>query len=218
VEWLGRETGHSAPLATALRWLSRLETAWERATWSLHLSPPDDFRAGLPPPQFRLSTLFWLTAVLCALFTIMGTVGPYGAFALILFVLAVIAHVAGNALGTKLRESGDRPLLPPHDLSPRSSRFRRPDAAEFAPTTQLRDRYPLGIIIAIMTGVGALLGATVGGGLLAWLNWENATPLNVVFGVIFAGLLGGFAGFLLSSFVRVSIGANLQAMREAKRH
>ena len=71
---------------------------------------PTDRRAGLKPPQFRLSTLLWGMAALSALFAAMTWVGPLAAFGLVLLALSIVAHVAGNALGTRLRENGSRPL------------------------------------------------------------------------------------------------------------
>ncbi len=179
---------------------------------------PADFRPGLRPPQFRLSTLMWLIALLCAMFAMIAWVGPYGTLVLIVFVLAVIAHIAGNAIGTKLRENGDRPVAPEDHRGPLKLPLNRPATKdEFAPTTQLSERKSLGLTNLIMTCLGIVLGASVGGFCLTLLNWDRITLPSLIFAVVACGVLGGIGGFATSSFVHVLIGAQLQAMRQAKR-
>jgi MFS family permease len=160
--------------------------------------------------------MMWLVAALCALFSLMGVVGSQGMALLVLFFFAVVAHVAGNALGTRLRRNGDtRQSVNGADATAASDEPRRLCAADFAPTTSLSERFPLGLLIVVMTIFGALLGALVGGYVLAMINWERATWFSMVFGALFSGVLGGIAGFLASSFIRVMIGALLQAERFA---
>ncbi len=178
---------------------------------------PNDLRPGLRPPQFRLSTLMWLVAALCAVFALAGVVGPYGTLVLVLFVLAVFAHVAGNALGTRLRENGDRPQ-PPDDRTPLKLPLNRPPLQdEFAPKTQLGERRPMPWTHLIVTCSGVLVGASLGGLLLTLLNWDRITIASMLFAIFACGVLGGLAGFGIGSFVRVMIGVQSQALREAKR-
>ena len=159
--------------------------------------------------------MFWFVALLCAVFALMGTVGALGAAALILFVLAVIAHVAGNSLGTQLRASGDRTHanraggkpVPRETLTDK----------DYAPKSKLAERYSLGIVIVVLTSLGAILGAGAGGLGLALLNWERLTWPSLVVAGIACGVLGGLIGFCTSSFVHVLFDAQLQALRGARR-
>ena len=72
-------------------------------------SPPksSDTRPGLKPPQFGLKTLFWLVALLCGVLATLQWSPLIGA-AVLLLGAAVFAHVAGNALGSRLRANGNR--------------------------------------------------------------------------------------------------------------
>ena len=179
--------------------------------------PPNDRRAGLQPPQFRLGTMMWLVAALCVLFSLMGIVGSQGTLLLVLLFFAIVAHVAGNAIGTRLRRNGDvRPAADRADAMAAAERAsRRLTESDFAPTTSLSERFPLGLIIVVMTVLGMLLGGAVGGYVLAMLNWERATWFSIAFGALFSSVLGGIAGFLASSFLRVMTRALLQAERFA---
>jgi len=178
----------------------------------------DDHRPGLRPPRFHLSTLLWLVAFLCAVFTMMGMVGPYGVFALILLVLSVFAHVAGNAIGTRLRENGDFPISSdgkPIPMDP--NRFRKPHEPEYAPITLLGRQVSLGLIVFVITISGVVVGAVGGGSFLTIVNWQRVTVPAMLFAALFSSILGGFAGFVTSSFVKVLVGAQLEALKHAKR-
>lgn len=177
----------------------------------MNISQEHDQRGGLDPPQLRLSTLMWLVAFLCAVFATMTAVSPLAAWGLVLLVLAVFAHVAGNALGTKLRKSGDRPIAGKSLPSSRTAKKVRGD--KFAPTTNLSQRYSLGTTILITTGGGALLGIALVGGLLALTYWGKLTWLNITVAGIGSGVIGGLCGFLVSGFVHVSLVAYLQTTR-----
>ena len=101
----------------------------------------DDRRPTLAPPQLRLSSLFWVIAILCAIFAVLGSAGPYAAFALILFVLAIFAHVSGNALGTQLRDNGNCPIAEDGTILPQpkpSPRELTDD--DYTPPTRFRHR------------------------------------------------------------------------------
>ncbi len=174
-----------------------------------------DRRPGLPPPQLRLSTFLWVVAVLCGLFAVQGIAGPYVAFALTLLVLAVFAHVAGNAVGTRLRDGHRSPASQSRTPSPPA--HHPLDEEDFAPTTQLGQRRSLGWVVIIVTGLGVALGGLAGGIALTIWNWERISIPGVVFAFLFTAVLGGFAGFMASSFVRVFVGAHFQALRHSKR-
>ena len=60
------------------------------------------------PLQFRLATLLKIVAVLCLLLGSLKAFGPLFALAVLLLMLTLFAHVAGNAMGTRLRQEGNR--------------------------------------------------------------------------------------------------------------
>jgi hypothetical protein len=68
----------------------------------------------------------------------------------------------------------------------------------------------------IVTLTGSALGATLGGAGLSAANWDHITPGAVVLAVVSSAVLGGFAGFLVSSFASVFAPALLEATRGEK--
>jgi hypothetical protein len=174
----------------------------------------DDRRAGLPPPRFSLATMLWVVGALGVLFAAMTYVGSYAMLLLILFALAIFAHVAGNALGTRLREHGDRPLRSDGETPTKSPAWQRAADSDFAPTTRLGTRYALGKPTLIATVVGVVLGGVLGGGGLT-LMMERMTVSTVGLAVFASAVLGGIWAFLAASFVQVSFGAAWQATRDS---
>ncbi|MDA1050376.1 MAG: hypothetical protein O3C40_07825 [Planctomycetota bacterium] len=173
----------------------------------------DDHRPGLKPPRFSLSSLFLAVAVLGILFAAMNYFGSYATLLLILFALTVAAHVAGNALGTQLRENGNRHPAANHD----ALQQQRPPIAstDFAPTSQLHDRTALGRPIHITTFIGSVAGAVLGGYGLTTLM-ERPTLHAIALGVIASAVLGGIWTFAASSFLQVASSALRQAARDTK--
>ena len=170
---------------------------------------PDDDLGGLKPPQFRLRTLLYAIGLLGILFALVPVIGGYAVVWLIVFVLAIAAHVAGNAIGTALRDSATRALAssapPPHYV---------PHDTDFATPTQLRERGRLGLTVLVITIVGTLTSAAGGGYYLIRQNWDAATPASVTTAVIVCGVLGGIASFLAGSFITVTVAAIVQAARD----
>lgn len=154
--------------------------------------------------QFRLRTVM-LSVTLCgAGFALMNAVGPVWS-AICFFTLLLIAlHVVGNALGTRLREEAladaeleneERPVcrMPPPTLA--------------RPAKRLALHTPLGRWIAVVTTIGI-----VGGGTLGEIFFTgHATQAALVVGTVSSAVLGGFAAFLASSFLRVGFSAIRQA-------
>ncbi len=68
-------------------------------------------------PQFRLRTLFLVVTYLAVVFALMGVIGPIASTALLLLLAMIALHVAGNALGTRLRDETSAQVLK-HQLSP----------------------------------------------------------------------------------------------------
>lgn len=141
--------------------------------------------------------------------------GTFWIVIVILFALCVVAHVAGNAIGTKLREFGDTPLEAddtPAGVHP----IAKPAPSDFAPVTRLRQRRPLGRRILFITGCGALLGALVGYLGIEWLV-EGPTDWQVcAMGAFGSAVLGGIWTFAAASFIQVTFGEFLHARRESR--
>ena len=179
---------------------------------------PDDRRAGLEPPQFRLSTLLYAVALMAVLCALVSYFGLHSALVLVLFALAVAAHIAGNALGTQLRANGDRPLSG-KDGKPATRSIRRsPTADEFAPATELRDRRSLGRPIVIATISGGVLTATTGGILLMTILDRAPTLTALIGGTVACGALGAIWTFVAFSFVQVAWSAIRQATEKVDPH
>lgn len=179
------------------------------------MSHPTDYRRALRPPQFTLRTLLALITLLAVLFALVNVIHPLVLSGLILLVLLIAGHVAGNAIGTRLREIGSRPVTRDgRDISPGPF---GPQVAEqdYAPPTQLGRRLSLGLMVVIVTSIGALVGA-LSGGLWGYLAAGSDGWLNIVVGAVAFGFLGGFCSFAAFSFSQVLLGAFWQAVRSAE--
>jgi hypothetical protein len=133
-----------------------------------------------------------------------------------LFVLAIFAHIAGNWLGTQLREIGDRPTQEDevgsvpvtHGLAKGSIQ-----PQHFAPVTHLRARAPLarGVFIAVVSAFA--VGAS-GGALLVWL-FSPTSPTWAMFicGAAAFGVLAAIWSFLVAAFVQSGWKALSQATK-----
>jgi hypothetical protein len=152
-----------------------------------------------------------LLVTLCAVFFAAGQwLPPVWVGALILLALSIFAHVAGNAIGTRLREIGSRKDSRAFDLQPEARGEPR-----FAPATRLGQRYGLGWPIVIATLVGIILGGS-GGGLWTLLTARQHVPIAAVgMGVVAFAALGGILAFATVGFTQVLLGAIWQAMRQA---
>jgi len=164
----------------------------------------------LRPPQFGLRTLLLLIAAIAALLALRQWLSPIAIAAIAFLAMSVFCHVAGNAIGTRLRQIGDLPDSYRQEDSRSPGQLPKPQ--DFAPRTQLSRHSGLGRMIIVATGIGATTGA-VGGGL-----WTFATghghigPFNIVVGVIAFAALGGIGAFAVFGFVQVLGGAIWQAI------
>ena len=178
--------------------------------------PPDDHRPALQPPQFNLRAMLVGVALLCGLLAASTVLGGYGIFAVVLFALSIFAHLAGSALGMRLRSNGDRRLTSDEALPPYRMRYAPPDPNECAPVTRLGRRDSLGSGIIVLTVLGMLAG-----GALGWLAmqhlYQQADWLNLAAGAVAFAVLAGICSFLGVGFLQVLLAALWQASREAKR-
>ncbi|MCO6455733.1 MAG: hypothetical protein J5I93_10600 [Pirellulaceae bacterium] len=178
---------------------------------------PEDPHPGLAPPRFGLGSLLFWIAVLCVLLASFSLLGPSGGFALALLVLAVAAHVAGNAIGMRLRHARQRQATeasraPLAGTKPHGTR-RTVEATDFAPTTRLHRRESLGRPVVFVTAAGALLAAILGGYGLTTLLGQSATVASIGLGVLASGVLGAIWTFVGFSFLQVAATALWQASR-----
>jgi hypothetical protein len=176
-------------------------------------APPP--RAALPPPQFGLRTLLLVVTACAILAALSQWVTPIVLACVVFLVVSILAHVAGNAIGTKLREFGSRPSADDAAVSPGLARA-RPKADDFAPPTRLGERHGLGWPILIAAAAGTLSGA-VGG--VVWTLVSSRGPvglLNVSVGAIAFAVLGGIIAFVAFGFVQVGLSALRQASAENK--
>ncbi len=148
----------------------------------------------------------------CAfLFALVAGLGAHSAIGIAFIGLTILAHVAGNAIGTKLRTEGNRPLESrPAELKPVDSQL---GTEHFAPATQLREHYPLGWPIAVVTALGIAGGGCLGG--VCFRSWYGSemTMINLCFGVGAAAVIGGIWMFACASLVRVFWSAWSQAAK-----
>lgn len=141
----------------------------------------------------------------CVLLGVMKEIGPLPSVGLCFFLVLVGLHVAGNAIGTTARDDTNRELA-----------AERPQPAAPAPKhvanspSRLRERTPLGFMVLVLTSLGAALGGSLSS--LAYAYWTDVNIAGLIVGSISAAILGGFFGFLASSFSKIIFRAWRQAL------
>lgn len=156
--------------------------------------PSDDYDTTLKPPQFTIRALLMGTAAVALLLSVLMAIGAFWAAALLFLLLLVAAHVLGNSVGTRLRDgNGQRTVA-------------RPAAARVAnaaiPAGRLSERKRLHWINLVFTLLGAIAAGYFGGRALAE-TYPEATLAAIVLAHLSSGVLGGFAVFVVSSFLAV---------------
>jgi hypothetical protein len=170
----------------------------------------DDGRP-LKVPQFHLRTLLAVIAILAVLFSVMGTIGPMASAGLLLILTVVGLHVAGNALGTSLRDGAPQRVA---DCPANDRPEHRPASVHAGlPVSRLHEHTPPGWIIRATTLIGAGIGAWLG--IIVFAEWTDGTGAGLVVGAVSLAVLGGFFGFLLGSFLKMSLLAWWQATRSS---
>ena len=162
----------------------------------------------------RLVTYSWLAVVLAIACAAIGWLGLAGWMAAAVLLASVAMHVAGNAIGTRLREATDRDLALRRDVSPIES----PLPASASTPTHLERRSSLGLLVPVSAGIGAACGGTAGA--FALLSLTASSPAGALLGGASSAVVGGLLGFLAASFVeivRTSLRESLAAERASAR-
>lgn len=143
----------------------------------------------------RPVTYSWLAVVVAVACAAIGWLGIAGWIAVAVVLASIGMHVAGNALGTTLREAADRDL----------ARLRRRHASATAlpqtAPTRLERRQSLGTLVPISAGIGAGIGGITGATALFMLT--PASLAGAALGGISSAVIGGLFGFLAASFVEI---------------
>ncbi len=171
------------------------------------MEPPLTPAAATPerPWQFRLRTLLMAVALMSIVLAVLTRVTAAWAWGLLLGVLMIAAHVFANAWGTRQRneQTGHDPERPV-GLSQQS--------VTYAPNTQLSaSSRRVSWVMILGTSLTALVCGSLGAWALASAYAATDGYAGVVVGTISAGVLGGFLGFLCSTFYDHS----RRALREA---
>jgi hypothetical protein len=167
----------------------------------------DDHDGVLGPPRFTLRALLGAVTALGCLFGLMTALGTVWSMALVLFLTLIAAHVAGNSLGTKLRDRASRrgPGERPVDFQP----GQRPKLEVVSPQP-LTQRARLNRVTLVVAAAAALAGGALGGAAAAEI-YPRAGAAALALGAGSSAILGAFVGFAVTSFVCVV----RAAMREA---
>lgn len=143
----------------------------------------------------RLTTYSWLAVVIGVSCAAIGWLGLAGWLAVVVVVASVGAHVAGNALGTRLRDAADRdparfgtrPLVTVVPAPSRPSRLER--------------RTSLGSLVPISATIGGCCGGVAGAVALRAL--ADSSLAGALLGGVSSAVIGAFFGFLGASFVEI---------------
>ena len=133
----------------------------------------------------RPVTYSWLVVVVAVACAAIGWLGIAGWLALVVAAASVGMHVAGNAIGTRLRAATDS------DLRRHRSRIERPALPSASPSL-LERRSDMGRLVRISAGIGAACGGVAGTAALAWLlvAWVVAGVLTVLAALSYGELAG----------------------------
>jgi hypothetical protein len=141
----------------------------------------------------RPLTYGWLALALggaCAAISWLGLAGWLG---VVVLAASVAMHVAGNAIGTGLRDAADRRL----ERVPRRS----PDDLPRPAPTHLERHTSLGRLVPVSACIGGLCGGAAGA--TALTIWATASLPGAILGGLSSAVIGGLLGFLAASFIEI---------------
>lgn len=161
------------------------------------------------PWQFRLRTMLALVAGLSGLFAIMHVIGAVWSAMLVWFLILALAHVTANFWGTRVAPCESR--SPVSDLPPDSA-VPAGQAVTATGAVRLSESRRPGWPMLMITALGALAGGTLGCTALILISLDRAGYAGVIVGTVSAALVGGFLGYLTSSFAVVALRAWKEAL------
>ena len=157
----------------------------------------------------RLHTFFWLATALAVAFSAINWLGLAGWLATLIIFGSLAMHVAGNAIGTRMREATDR------DLSRTQKGTSVIDVPVQCPS-HLERHSRTGWLLPISVSIGGLIGGASGAIALSLMT--SSSFAGTLLGGLSSAVLGGIFGFLIASFVdilRTSIRESLDAERRS---
>ncbi|NBW95268.1 MAG: hypothetical protein EBR28_00690 [Planctomycetia bacterium] len=157
----------------------------------------------------RLVNYSWLVVVVAVACAAVNWLGIAGWMAMAVVLASLAAHVAGNALGTRMRDATDR------DLARHAGIRVWPTVLPAAGTTHLERTGGLGRLAAVSATIGAVSGAVIGAAAL--VTCTTCSWAGAALGGLSSGVIGGLFGFLGASFVeilRTSLREAIAAERE----
>lgn len=166
-------------------------------------------RTLLHPPQYGLSALLALVSLCCLFFAAYKFIGAAGAAAILLLALAVMGHVLGNAIGSRLRELGDegRQRELPAGARPRGKRLAAPgrSAAALAASEATAPDRALSRFMTMALALRSVLLVIAGLALGYWSSstWFVAWDWTTVTGALSAcGLVASAIGVWVSAITK----------------
>lgn len=167
------------------------------------MSEPPDVGAELPSdpslPSFRFSLrhLFWGVTLVCLVLAGTVAVAELGTapLALLLMVFAVVLHVVGTAIGTRLRDHADEQ----HARRPQPTVQVVSSPTQVDRPSSLHQRgLPLPWLPAWIA-VGLVAGGVAGAALFSVAIGHRATPVGIAVGGLSTAVLGGWFAFIAAS-------------------
>ena len=139
--------------------------------------------------------------------------GGFAAAIIALFLLAVFAHIAGNWLGTQLRDLGNASRQERQMNESPGRLERKLGRDDFAAATQLGTQQPIPLWVKVSVLVGALAGCVGGVALVLLWNVGPVPVLGLLFGALAFAVLGAIWSFALGAFLHFGWSAWRQAVR-----
>lgn len=161
-------------------------------------------------PQFGMRTLFAIVTVCCVLFALVGLMGQLWALAVAWMVLLTAVHVAANAWGTRLRA---RHVAALDEAGEAPRRGERPPPLAYVPATRLRERASFSWLRMAVSVFLAIVSGIAGSGLLWLVAWGRIDYGSLIIAGVSAAVIGSILGFLISSFLEVSLRAWWEAQK-----
>lgn len=158
--------------------------------------------------------MFVLVAAAGGLFAVMQVVGAVWSAILTWFLILIVAHITANFWGTRVAPAVSQ-FRPPED-DPVGQRSQR-ERVELSTTgaVRLSESARPGWPMYVVTVVGAIVGGCIGCTALVLLSLERAGYTGVIVGTVSASIVGGFLGFLTSTFAEIGLRAWNEAVRGA---